>query len=73
VLTPHAERQIANRMQEQSLSRDDAIRDLLAVRQPSRRPIMPAEVASLGLYLCSAAAGNITGAALPIDGAWAVG
>lgn len=73
VLTPHAERQIANRMQEKSQSREEAIRDLVAVRQPSGRPIMPAEVASLGLYLCSAAAGNITGAALPIDGAWAVG
>jgi len=73
VLTPHAERQIGQRMQERSLSREDAIRELLGVRQPSRRPIMPAEVAALGLYLCTAAAANITGAALPIDGGWAVG
>jgi 3-hydroxybutyrate dehydrogenase len=73
VLTPHAERQIAARMQEKSLSREDAIRELVAIRQPSRRPIMPAEVAALGIYLCGDAAANITGAALPIDGAWAVG
>lgn len=73
VLTPHAERQIATRMQEKSLSRDDAIRELVTIRQPSRRPIMPAEVAALGIYLCSDAAANITGTALPIDGGWAVG
>ena len=73
VLTPHAERQIMQRMQERSLSRDEAISELVAVRQPSRRPIMPAEVAALGLYLCTDAAANITGAALPIDGGWAVG
>jgi 3-hydroxybutyrate dehydrogenase len=73
VLTPHAERQIATRMQEKGLSRDEALRDLLTVRQPSRRAILPAEVAALGVFLCSAAGANITGAALPIDGAWAAG
>lgn len=73
VLTPHAERQIETRMQEKSLSREQAIGELVAIRQPSRRPIAPAEVAALGLYLCSDAAANITGAALPIDGAWSAG
>jgi 3-hydroxybutyrate dehydrogenase len=73
VLTPHAERQIAARMQEKALSRDQAIDELISVRQPSRRPILPAEVAALGVFLCSDAAANITGAALPIDGAWSVG
>jgi 3-hydroxybutyrate dehydrogenase len=73
VLTPHAEGQIAARMREKSLSRDQSIDELLSIRQPSRRPILPAEVAALGVFLCSDAAANITGAALPIDGAWAVG
>ena len=73
VLTPHAERQIAGRMQEKSIGREAAIQELVAIRQPSRRPIMPAEVAALGLFLCSDAAANITGAAMPIDGGWAVG
>jgi 3-hydroxybutyrate dehydrogenase len=73
VLTPHAERQIAARMQEKSIERAQAIEELVSIRQPSRRPIMPAEVAALGVFLCSDAAANITGAALPIDGAWGVG
>ena len=71
VLTPHAEGQIARQMAEKKQTREDAIRDLVDIRQPSRRPIMPAEVAALGVFLCSDAATNICGAALPIDGAWA--
>ena len=70
VLTPHAERQIAQRMQDKSISRDAAIRELVAVRQPSGRPIMPTEVAALGVFLCTDAAANITGASVPIDGGW---
>ena len=71
VLTPHAEGQIARQMAERGCSREAAIRDLVDLRQPSRRAIMPAEVAALGVFLCGDAAANISGAALPIDGAWA--
>ena len=71
VLTPHAEGQIARQMAATGKSREEAIRELVDVRQPSRRPIMPAEVAALGVFLCGDAAANISGAALPIDGAWA--
>ena len=71
VLTPHAEGQIARQMAEKKQTREEAIRNLVDVRQPSRRPIMPAEVAALAVFLCSDAAANICGAALPIDGAWA--
>lgn len=72
VLTPHAERQIARVMEEKGVARETAIAELVSVRQPSRRPIMPAEIAALGVYLCGDAGANISGAALPIDGAWAV-
>lgn len=72
VLTPHAERQIARVMADKGVSREVAIEELVRVRQPTRRPITPAEVAALGVYLCGEAAANISGAALPIDGAWAV-
>ena len=71
VLTPHAEGQIARQMAEKNETREEAIRDLVDIRQPSRRPIMPAEVAALAVFLCGDAAANISGAALPIDGAWA--
>lgn len=71
VLTPHAERQIARQMAEHKQTREEALKTLVDVRQPSRRPIMPAEVAALGVYLCGDNAANITGASMPIDGAWA--
>jgi 3-hydroxybutyrate dehydrogenase len=72
VLTPHAEGQIARKMAETGCTREAAMSELLEVRQPSRRPVLPSDVAALGLFLCSDAAANITGAALPIDGAWAI-
>lgn len=71
VLTTHAERQIARQMTEKQQTREQAIAELVGIRQPSRRPIMPSEVAALGVYLCSDAAANICGASVPIDGAWA--
>jgi len=71
VLTPHAEGQIARHMASAGVSRETAVHELLEIRQPSRRPILPEEIAALGMFLCSDAAANITGASLPIDGAWA--
>jgi 3-hydroxybutyrate dehydrogenase len=56
----------------QGMTREDALNDMLQIRQPSRRVVMPAEVAGFGLFLCSEAAANISGADLPIDGAWSV-
>lgn len=70
VLTPNAEKQIARKMEADGVSREDAMKAMLETRQPSRRIVMPAEVAALGLYLCSEAAANISGGDLPIDGAW---
>lgn len=72
VLTPHAEAMIARKMAETGCTREDALGEMLAARQPSRRAVLPSEVAALGLFLCSDEAANISGAALPIDGAWAV-
>ena len=71
VLTPNCERQIAAKVAE-GKTRDQAIKEMLDIRQPSRRMIMPAEVADLGLVLCSDAAANINGGDLPIDGGWNV-
>ena len=44
--------------------------DRIAVSQDFN--LTPAEVAALGLFLCSDAAANISGADMPIDGAWSV-
>ena len=71
VLTPNCEKQIGTKVAA-GLTREEALTDMLAIRQPSRRMILPAEVAGLGLFLCSDAAANVNGADMPIDGGWAV-
>jgi 3-hydroxybutyrate dehydrogenase len=73
VLTPHAEGQIARQMAETGVSREKAVDELMKVRQPSHRPIMPADIAAFGVFLCSDAGAHISGAALPIDGTWSAG
>jgi 3-hydroxybutyrate dehydrogenase len=73
VLTPHAERQVTRLMDDQKVSREHAIHELAKARQPSQKPIMPADIAAFGIFLCSDAGAHINGAALPIDGAWQAG
>jgi len=51
-------------------SRDDGVRDLLQEKQPSLRMSLPEDVAALALWLCRREAHNLTGTALPMDGAW---
>jgi 3-hydroxybutyrate dehydrogenase len=51
----------------------DAERALLAGKQPTGRLIAPENVAALIAFLCSPEASDITGAVLPVDGAWSAG
>ncbi|WP_260706579.1 3-hydroxybutyrate dehydrogenase [Edaphobacter flagellatus] len=70
VLTPLVEAQILQRMEEGHISRESAEQRLLSDKQPSGEFVLPAQVGALAAFLCSDAAANITGASLPIDGAW---
>jgi 3-hydroxybutyrate dehydrogenase len=45
-------------------------RDLLAEKQPSRQFVSVDQLGQLAVFLCSEAAAQITGTALPIDGGW---
>ena len=47
-----------------------AIADLLSEKQPSGRMSSPADIGAVAVFLCSKAAHNITGAAIPVDGGW---
>jgi 3-hydroxybutyrate dehydrogenase len=51
---------------------EEATREFLAVRQPSGRFVATEGVAALAVFLCTPAAQDITGVALPIDGGWSV-
>ncbi len=64
------EPQITARANELGVDRSQAIADLLAEKQPSRRTATTAEIGELALWLCSPVAHNITGATIPMDGGW---
>lgn len=70
VRTPLVERQIEARAKERGLPLERAAVELLAEKQPSQRFTQPSDIAALAVFLCTEAAGNMTGTALPVDGAW---
>lgn len=68
--TPAIEAKIAAAAERANLSIDDATRDYLASRQPTRRFVAMENVGATTAFLCSPAAQDITGATIPIDGGW---
>lgn len=54
----------------EGITRDEAQQRIASANMPSGRVVAPEQVAALVAFLCSEAAGEIRGAALPVDGAW---
>lgn len=70
VRTPLVERQIEARAKDEGVSVEEASRALLGEKQPSQQFTTPEQLGDVALFLCGPAADNITGASLPVDGAW---
>ena len=70
VLTPLVQKQIDDRAAKEGIPVERAKLDLLAEKQPSLEFATPEQIGALAVFLCSEAAGQIRGAALPVDGAW---
>jgi 3-hydroxybutyrate dehydrogenase len=65
---------VANQVEDQAkahgIPKENVIRDVLLANQPTKQFVKLEELSALALFLASDAAASITGAALPIDGAW---
>ncbi len=70
VRTPLVEGQIADQAKAHNLSEEEVVRDVILASQPNKRFVELSQLADLVLFLCSDAAGSITGTALPIEGGW---
>jgi 3-hydroxybutyrate dehydrogenase len=70
VLTPLVQKQIDERARRDGIPVEQAKAELLAEKQPSGEFATPEQIGALCVYLCSAAAAQIRGAALPVDGGW---
>ena len=70
VLTPLVQTQIDQLADIEGLSSQAAGRRLLSEKQPSKKFVTPEQVGAVATFLCSEAAAEIRGAAIPVDGGW---
>jgi 3-hydroxybutyrate dehydrogenase len=70
VLTPLVQKQIDDLGRREDLAPDAARMKLLGEKQPSCEFATPEQIGAAALFLCSQAAAQIRGIALPVDGGW---
>ena len=70
VLTPLVQKQIDALAARDKLDPDEARVKLLGEKQPSLEFTTPEELGALAAFLCSDAAAQLSGVALPVDGGW---
>ena len=70
VWTPLVENQIPDTMRARGMTREQVLNDVLLAAQPTKRFVLPEEVAAMALFLCRDEASSITGANMVMDGGW---
>jgi 3-hydroxybutyrate dehydrogenase len=70
VLTPLVEAQIPDQMKAHNMDRETVVREVMLARQPSRQFATVEEIGGTAVFLCSAAAAQITGTTISVDGGW---
>ncbi|GAA3847272.1 3-hydroxybutyrate dehydrogenase [[Pseudomonas] carboxydohydrogena] len=70
VWTPLVEKQIPDTMKARNMTKDQVIKDVMLLAQPTKEFVTSEQVAALAVYLCGDDAAQITGANLSIDGGW---
>lgn len=70
VLTPLVQKQIEARAQLNKTSVSEEQRALVSEKHPSGNFVSPEQIAQLAIFLCSAAASEMRGSCVSIDGGW---
>jgi 3-hydroxybutyrate dehydrogenase len=70
VWTPLVEKQVPDTMKARNMTKDQVIKDVMLLAQPTKEFVTSEQVAALAVYLCGDDASQITGANLSIDGGW---
>ncbi|MFF7333637.1 3-hydroxybutyrate dehydrogenase [Streptomyces sp. NPDC008150] len=70
VRTPLVEGQISDQARAHGLPPEEVLEKVLLERSAVKRLIEPEEVGAAVLWLCGPYAGSVSGASLPMDGAW---
>nr|WP_155094474.1 3-hydroxybutyrate dehydrogenase [Paracoccus aestuariivivens] len=70
VLTPIIEQQIPDQMKTHNMSREDVIAKVMLQRQPSGEFATVDQIGGTAVFLCSAAANQVTGTTISVDGGW---
>jgi len=70
VLTPLVQKQIDDLARTNGISAERAAQDMILAPQPTRQFVTVEQIAAMAVYLASAAAAQINGASISIDGGW---
>jgi 3-hydroxybutyrate dehydrogenase len=70
VMTPIVEKQIDDQARVHGIPRENVVREVILAPQPTKQFVRIEDVAEFAAFLASAAAAQVNGAALPIDGGW---
>jgi 3-hydroxybutyrate dehydrogenase len=70
VLTPLVQKQIPETAKARGITEEEVVRDVMLAGQPTKAFVEPGQIGALAVFLCTPAAAQITGTALPVDGGW---
>ncbi|MDH4987554.1 3-hydroxybutyrate dehydrogenase [Aminobacter anthyllidis] len=70
VLTPLVEAQIPDQMKAHNMDRETVIREVMLDRQPTKEFVTVEQIAATAVFLASAAAAQINGTHISVDGGW---
>ena len=70
VMTPLVEAQIPEQMKAHNMSREDVLKNVMLLRQPSREMATTEQMGGTAFFLASDHAAQITGTSISVDGGW---